>query len=452
MQWAFGRDLEEDHQDLATWSAASDPASMMFRNLQCRLDMEAFYRKLQADSKISRALNSRPERNVQYLPGDLVYYRRVKHPKDSSAHALIKLPQGRRFRWYGPAQVLAAETRVHAEGESRVAGNTAWLVANGRLKKAHTSQLRHASERERLVAEANLAPTMPWTFTSLGGMLDQGQYEDLLKEEAKATQSRRRERRGRSHSRGGERAKVPRLERPRDGAGMPIPDDSEEELIPDGDQQQPEAEDASDLDIDRLLNDPSYLPLKRLPEADLQERREAFLRARREHEATEWPLRGARESTNVVTDAAHWCHEEDNDWILGVKIDIPKDASEWKKVLKHPDRFVAKSVSKGAEVFWERLNPVQREAMLEAKKLEVSQWIARKVCKRVEGVADADSVGFSVQSSGRRSYQGQVQGSNCAPRLHRPRPRTLGDLRTDYVQTIQRFVARIGHASSMEGI
>ena len=414
--------------------------------------MEAFYRKLQADSKISRALNSRPERNVQYLPGDLVYYRRVKHPKDSSAHALIKLPQGRRFRWYGPARVLAAETRVHAEGESRVAGNTAWLVANGRLKKAHTSQLRHASERERLVAEANLAPTMPWTFTSLGGMLDQGQYEDLLKEEAKATQSRRRERRGRSHSRGGERAKVPRLERLRDGAGMPIPDDSEEELIPDGDQQQPEAEDASDLDIDRLLNDPSYLPLKRLPEADLRERREAFLRARREHETTEWPLRGARESTNVVTDAAHWCHEEDNDWILGVKIDIPKDASEWKKVLKHPDRFVAKSVSKGAEVFWERLNPVQREAMLEAKKLEVSQWIARKVCKRVEGVADADSVGFSVQSSGRRSHQGQVQGSNCAPRLHRPRPRTLGDLRTDYVQTIQRFVARIGNASSMEGI
>ena len=53
------------------------------------------------------------------------------------------------------------------------------------------------------------------------------------------------------------------------------------------------------------------------------------------------------------------------DDIFGVIIDIPKDEAEWKKVLKNPAKFAAKSVSKGAEVAWSKLNPVKK-AMAEA--------------------------------------------------------------------------------------
>ena len=202
MQWALGRDVEDGNSDLSTWSAAADPTSQMHRNLQLRLDTEDLYRRMQAEAKISRAINSRPSPNVQYIPGDLIYYRRVKVTRDTTAHSDVDLNAGRRFRWYGPARVLAAETRLQDDGEGRRAGNVVWLIANGRLKKAHTSQLRHASERERLIAEANPAPTLPWTFTSLGTLLSPGQYEDLMQDEHERLQRPRGKVRGRSESRG----------------------------------------------------------------------------------------------------------------------------------------------------------------------------------------------------------------------------------------------------------
>ncbi|CAK9102366.1 Nipped-B-like protein B [Durusdinium trenchii] len=58
-----------------------DPTSEMSKNLQRRLDAETQYRKMQARAKISRALNAKPDRTTQYIPGDLVYYRRPWHVK-----------------------------------------------------------------------------------------------------------------------------------------------------------------------------------------------------------------------------------------------------------------------------------------------------------------------------------------------------------------------------------
>ncbi|CAK9111071.1 unnamed protein product, partial [Durusdinium trenchii] len=69
VQWAFGRDLSEE-PGLATLSAAGDPTSEMSQNLQRRLDAEAQYRKMQAKAKISRALNAKPDRTTQYIPGE----------------------------------------------------------------------------------------------------------------------------------------------------------------------------------------------------------------------------------------------------------------------------------------------------------------------------------------------------------------------------------------------
>ncbi|CAK9113981.1 unnamed protein product, partial [Durusdinium trenchii] len=299
IQWAFGRDLSDD-PGFATLNAAGDPTSEMNKNLQLRLDAEAQYRKMQARAKISRALNAKPDRSTQYIPGDLVYYRRYKFPKDTIAHRELDLPQGSHFRWFGPARVLACETRVSEDPLLRRPGNVVWIIAQGRLKRAHTSQLRHSSERERLIAEATSAPTLPWTFTALGQTLDRGQYEDLIQDKPPTGQ---RTRRGRSAVRS--RSRGPPVHQPpaqRDPLSEPLipaarpeikqtSDDSEEELIPVPEESRPlnqsemlPEEPETPMDVQRLLHDPTYMPMKRTSTEDLAAKRSEFLRARHRHE------------------------------------------------------------------------------------------------------------------------------------------------------------------------
>ena len=402
VQWAFGRDLSEE-PGLATLSAAGDPTSEMSQNLQRRLDAEAQYRKMQAKAKISRALNAKPDRTTQYIPGDLVYYRRYKFPKDFTAHRELDLPQGSHFRWFGPARVLACETRVSEDPLLRRPGNVVWIVAQGRLKRAHTSQLRHSSERERLIAEATSAPTLPWTFTALGQTLDKGQYEDLIQDKPLPGQRTRRGRSAvRSRSRGPPVLPPPVLQDPHPEPPVPAArsasreasDDSEEELIPVPEESRsheqaskPPEEPETPMDVQRLLHDPSYMPMKRTSSEDFEAKRDEFLRARHRHEMEDRPLHVKKQSEAASSSSpALWMEDVDQDYVLSVIIPIPEDEAAWKRVLKNPGRFVAKSVQKGAEVAWEKLSPSQKESMKEAKMMEVSQWVGQRVCERFTGL------------------------------------------------------------------
>jgi hypothetical protein len=93
MRWAFGRDIDDGSGDnLALLSAQGDTSSEMYKNFQARLRAESRYGELQAQARISRALNSKAQRSNQFLPGDLVYYRRFKTPADTPAHALLDTP------------------------------------------------------------------------------------------------------------------------------------------------------------------------------------------------------------------------------------------------------------------------------------------------------------------------------------------------------------------------
>ena len=399
-QWAFGKDLGEP-EGLATWNAAGDPSTLMHRNIQRRLDAEGLYRKMQAHAKISRALNAKPGKTTQYIPGDWVYYQRRQFPKDSVPHRELDTAKGSRWRWFGPAQVLATETRSSEDSLVRRPGNVVWIIAQGRLKRTHSSQLRHSSMREKLVAEANSAPTLPWTFSTLGRTLEKGQYEDIVKDLLpRARRERREPNPERSRSRGRGEALQQEMPEP------PVPpqvqsepneaDESEEELIPalpstlPSEMRPPPAEEETPfLDVDRLLHDPQYLPLKRIPSEELEERQRAFRRARREHELNERPQHVTRETpvpTPVADAASMWMQEEDHNMVFSVIIPVPKDEKEWKKILKNPQKFVAKSVQKGAEVAWEKLNEDQKKSMSEAKMLEVDQWISQKVCEKFKGV------------------------------------------------------------------
>ena len=237
----LGRDVDDGSGDnLALLSAQGDPSSEMHKHLQARLRAESRYRELQAQACISRALNSiqGPEsKSNQFLPRNLVYYKRFKTPADTPAHALLDTPSMKVSRWFGPGRVLAAETRVDAETASRSPANVVWIITQGRLKKTHSSQLRHASDRERLIAEATTAPTLPWTFTSLGRTLQKGEYEDLNREPPRRGRppGSLNKPKNRSRSRESkEKKERNKVTIPNGAEEVPAPEmaDSDEELIP----------------------------------------------------------------------------------------------------------------------------------------------------------------------------------------------------------------------------
>ena len=144
----------------------------MEKNLALRLKAEKTYLELQAKAEISRAINSRTKPSVHFVSGDLVYYQRYKVPADNPANNLVDMARLRVARWYCPGRVLACETRVQEQGEVRVASSTVWIVAQGRLKTVHADQLRHASETEKALADANPATSLPWTLSTITSLFD----------------------------------------------------------------------------------------------------------------------------------------------------------------------------------------------------------------------------------------------------------------------------------------
>ena len=54
--------------------------------VEVRKAAEDIARRSQASYQLGRLLNMKSRRKVQFVPGDLVYYRRVQPPADSPAH------------------------------------------------------------------------------------------------------------------------------------------------------------------------------------------------------------------------------------------------------------------------------------------------------------------------------------------------------------------------------
>ena len=403
-QWAFGRQADNlDNVALHSSEGTADHA--MAENLQLRLRAEKRYLELNAQAKISRAMNSKTKMSEKFMPGDLVYYRRFKVPADFPAHQTVDQPRLRISRWYGPGRVLACETRVQEEGTKRVAASTVWVISQWRLKKFHRDQLRHASERERLIAEQSPAPVMPWTFNALEALLQKGSFDDhtvdMMEKNFNKQQRKAKARAAMPVPVGGER----RVQRDPATGSMDEPQVQPRELLPDelpplplfpdppdAEMEEPTASTTRDPDVesvisgDRLMTDPSYLPLKRIGGAEPEPGEVTFRRQRRQREMEDRPLHVKKQELEA---AAFWCHDEAHDLVYGVEIPMPADEKSWRKILKDPSKFAAKSVQKGAEVSWGRLDPEQRKAMAAAKNVEVEQWVKEEVCKRYKGVIPA---------------------------------------------------------------
>ncbi|CAE7337278.1 unnamed protein product [Symbiodinium sp. KB8] len=183
-QWAFGRDFGSDgrlfdsEHGLPCVQAKLYNDTTFGENLNIREAAATVYRKSQADHQMTRLLNMKTRPSRQFMPGDLVFYRRVKPPSDRPAHPALGAPKINGGRWYGPGRVVATETRSDCFGLERRPMKVVWISSVGRLKRCAPDQLRHASEREAILAEeASEKVTPGWTFHSLLKGLDKGSFE-----------------------------------------------------------------------------------------------------------------------------------------------------------------------------------------------------------------------------------------------------------------------------------
>ena len=181
-QWVFGRDktmvgrLFEGGHDVPALQQMGTAQSAMNQNLKLRVAAELAYRKSQAHGQISRALNLKTRPVQQFLPGDLVFFKRVKVPAQPAAQVRMG---HRLWSWYGPGRVLASETRTDSAGSERKPSHVIWVVSCGRLKRCAPDQLRHASDVEKAVAETTTGSTTSWTFHTLLNNVQKGQFEAL---------------------------------------------------------------------------------------------------------------------------------------------------------------------------------------------------------------------------------------------------------------------------------
>ena len=123
--------------------------------------------------RLIRAQNSRGRKEVIYHPGDLVYYWRFQKKGEAS---------NRTGGFYGPARVLATETRQTETSEPRPS-NVVWIIKGDRLMKTAPEQLRLASQREAMLEDlAHQGEALPWTFSRLSSALGKQWFEDLSQE------------------------------------------------------------------------------------------------------------------------------------------------------------------------------------------------------------------------------------------------------------------------------
>ena len=182
MHHVSGRMVDFPQLMVGCFPSQGNPSTSMRDNMVARVRAEELYRRTQAAQRISRALNSKPQKQTQFFPGDLVYYKRYKAPAQSLSRSGVDVTGIPTLsRWYGPARILATETK-RTEGQQHVSyrpGHIVWLVAGGRLKRCSIHQIRHCSERERLLAEASGGfMTYPWSFTDLIHKVEFGRYDN----------------------------------------------------------------------------------------------------------------------------------------------------------------------------------------------------------------------------------------------------------------------------------
>ena len=454
-QWAFGRQptltgrMHDSDLDMPYWTSVQVPGSSMMKNLKIRVQAQQAFLRHQSQELMSRAKNAKTRRQQVFLPGDLVCFKRVKPPAQSQAH--LRLPH-KLWRWYGPARVLASETRTDAKGMERKPSSIIWLVSQGRLKRCSPEQLRHASAREQAIAEGMSSPTTTWTFHSLAQSLWKGEYEildDYLLPEDLV--SRGAPKTPRSRSVGPEAApstpatmrrssSVPRLgvERAREDAQERTREDVRQEsdktpkrLVKetsgDGGAHQKAKmsrtiEEMEHMTLEEAFNPPqNTTPKPRNPRGSSSSGIQSEPRStgvdlgrlisdpsyepqpmatgegRKLPELFEQPLFKKQRRQHGASDdellATSFLADDGSfcnpNLACAIELPLPSKSSEWRSLKRNAEAYFVKKL-KGAEVKRHELSEAKKKEFDAAKQAEVSQWLAASAVKKAIGPIPRD--------------------------------------------------------------
>eukprot|EP00435_Cladocopium_sp_Y103_P074002 s26_g46.t1 len=157
-----------DSPDLLVENATGE----MSRTLDRMKAAETSFLEWTNQKRLEKASNSKVRNLTSYNPGDLVYMWR----KQVSGKSAVK---GGSF--VGPARVLAVETKNSADGTSKESSSI-WCVRGRRLLKCSPEQLRHASEREVILAEWEAGQYEDWDFHRVAQQLGGNEFLDISHE------------------------------------------------------------------------------------------------------------------------------------------------------------------------------------------------------------------------------------------------------------------------------
>ena len=335
-----------------------------------------------------------------------MYYRRYKTPLSQSAsHKGLDQSKVGLARWYGPARVLATETKGDYEPYSRKPGSTVWVIGGGRLKRCSPQQLRHCSERERILAESSESVTMPWSFNSLMHLVERGQYDkfdDLIQDEQNPSFREREARRdGRSRSRGRsvsrpremslpvqqkkekreqrpqqepkEQVERPQTERERRPRSSPVHPHGHDEKR----QKKTEIPKGANVRETKppLFQHPPFLAAQERASAARSSASSSMVAPECETESLLSLLQA--EKSYVVSDS------EETFPVYQVEVELPQTRKEMKSFVKDSETWVARRLKKGAELRWQDIPKSRLADFQKAKEKEVSSWIQQSVVKLV---------------------------------------------------------------------
>ncbi|CAK8996448.1 Retrovirus-related Pol polyprotein from transposon RE1 (Retro element 1) (AtRE1) [Includes: Protease RE1, partial [Durusdinium trenchii] len=132
------------------------------------------------------------------------------------------------------------------------------------------------------------------------------------------------------------------------------------------------------VSLSRLARDPRYTPEpvpkpRTVPELFEQP---IFKKQRRLHQGEDEAMMVSDTMTTPMEDLA--------DYACVLYLDLPSKANEWRKMRRTPINYFVKKV-RGAEIQWHKLDPTEKKKFMEAKHLEVQQWLTASAVKRITG-------------------------------------------------------------------
>ena len=149
-----------------------NPTGEFHRNIERMKTAEQAFLDWNNHQRLERAKHSRSRVMLDFQPGDLAYVWR----QQVSGQSTVK---GGAF--VGPVRILALEHR-HAKDGTPKQSSSVWCVRGRRLWKCSMEQLRHASERETILAELAENKQPAWDFLRVAAELGGNEYLDVSQE------------------------------------------------------------------------------------------------------------------------------------------------------------------------------------------------------------------------------------------------------------------------------